>query len=564
SRATKNNPLLLGEPGVGKTAVVEGLACRIAAGNAPESVLGKRIIQIQMADLVAGTKYRGEFEERLQGLVHEVAATADVILFLDEIHTLVGGGNAAGGLNAADILKPALAQGELSCIGATTSAEYRKYIEKDPALERRFQPIMIDEPTAEATVEILRQGIQPRFEEKHRVTIAEDALTAAARLSARYLPDRRLPDKAIDLLDEACARVQIAQMSFSPHGPSPERAVSAKTALVVFAETVAEVLAEWTGIPVAQLTQDERGRLLRMAEILKQRVIGQEDAVDAVAEVVQRARAGLKSANRPIGVLLFLGPTGVGKTELAKATAEFLFGSEKAMIRLDMSEFMEKHQAARLVGSPPGYVGSEEEGQLTGALRRKPFSVVLLDEIDKGHPDVLNLFLQVFDDGHLTDAKGRQADASNALFILTSNHGFGHQMGFRPHDTDADRQALMAETRTALRPEFLNRLDRSVIFPPLKPEHMARIAQVMLARLRARLEEQGIGLHVTDGALALLARLGYNEAYGARPLRHLIQQQIENPLGGMVLRGEAQDGHQVVVEAQGAEIALVVMGTEKL
>lgn len=565
SRDTKNNPVLIGEPGVGKTAVVEGLAWRIAQGNVPEAVRGKRIIKVQMADLVAGTKHRGEFEARLQGLIYEVASAPDVILFIDEIHTLVGAGKGEGALDAANILKPALARGDLRCIGATTFAEYRKHIEKDPALERRFQPITINEPTPEATIDMLRQGIKPRLEKKHRVDITEDALAAAAKLSSRYLPDRRLPDKAIDLLDEACARVKITTLSISPHGQIADLNAPLDSVPAVTAETVAAVLAEWTGIPLEQLKQGERERLLCMAEALKERIIGQDEAVEAVAEVVLRARAGIKRAGRPVGVLLFLGPTGVGKTELAKATADFLFGSEKAMIRLDMSEFAERHLVARLVGSPPGYIGSEEEGQLTGALRAKPFSLVLIDEVEKAHPEVLNLFLQVFDDGRLTDAKGRTVDASNALFIMTSNLGSGqHHLGFRPQESEAQWEALMAEVKETLRPEFLNRIDRAVVFSPLRPEHITRIARGMLAHLRGRLEEKGLAFSVTDDALALLAHQGYEKEYGARPLRRIIEQLIENPLGGMLLRGEAREGHEIVIETEEDEIVIKVMSKETL
>ncbi|MEW6663588.1 MAG: ATP-dependent Clp protease ATP-binding subunit [Thermodesulfobacteriota bacterium] len=413
-------------------------------------------------------------------------------------------------------------------------------------------------------MEIIRQGLKPRLEEKHRVTIAEETLVAAARLSSRYLPDRRLPDKAIDLLDEACARVQITHLSISPEGAALKKGGMVETGGVVMPNTVAEVLAEWTGIPVVQLTADERERLLRMAETLKERVIGQDEAADAVAEVVQRARAGLKAAGRPIAVMLFLGPTGVGKTELVKATADFLFGSEKAMIRLDMSEFAEKHHAARLVGSPPGYVGSEEEGQLTGALRRNPFSVVLLDEIEKAHPEVLNLFLQVFDDGRLSDAKGRLVDASNALFIMTSNLECSHHLGFRPQASKADWESFLTEIRKALRPEFLNRIDRAVLFERLQPEHITRIANGMLAQLGKRLAEQGIAFQVTDAALSLLARLGYDEEYGARPLRRAIEQHVENPLGGMLVRGEVHHGHEIVVEANGDEITIELLDRDTL
>jgi ATP-dependent Clp protease ATP-binding subunit ClpC len=558
SRVTKNNPVLVGEPGVGKTAVAEGLAWRMAVGNVPAALREKRIIQIQVADLVAGTKYRGEFEERVQSLVREVATTSDVILFLDEIHAVVGTGKANGGLDVANILKPALARGELRCIGATTLAEYRKHIEKDPALERRFQPISITEPTPEETIEILRKGMCPRFEEKHMVKITEEALMAAVNLSTRYLMDRHLPDKAIDLLDKGCARVRITQLSIFPHASGLEKGINIKSDRVVTAETIADVVSEWTGIPVNRLAEEDRVRLLTMADILKARIIGQDEAVEAVADVVCRARAGLKTASRPIGVLLFLGPTGVGKTELAKATAEFLFGSEKAMIRLDMSEFREKHMAARLVGSPPGYIGSEEEGQLTGALRRKPFSVVLLDEVDKAHPDVLNIFLQVFDDGRLTDAKGRTADASNALFLLTSNFVLTRGIGFQVNYARSGREDFVERKKAAFRPEFMNRLDRVVVFQPLTHEHVARIAQDMLTRLKTRVEEHGISLQVTDEGMALLVLLGYDQEYGARPMRRMIEEKIENPLSTMFLRGEVREGMIVVVDAKADNVWLKV------
>ena len=484
SRETKNNPLLLGDAGVGKTAIVEGLAWRIAQ-NKDAALVGKRIVQVNTADLVAGTTYRGDFEARMQGLLREVAASPDVLLFIDEIHTLVGAGG--GALDAANILKPALARGELRCIGATTLAEYRKYIERDAALERRFQPITVSEPTAAEAVEMLTRGFLHRFEQKHGVTISPEAIPAAVSLSVRYLRARRLPDKAVDVLDEACARVAVPILSLQP-GDKIEAAV-------VTADVVRQTVAEKTGIPLAQMDAGERERLGGMADQLKRRVIGQDPACDLVAQAVQRSRAGLKAPNRPVAVLLFVGPTGVGKTELAKATASFLFDSERAMLRIDMSEFAEKHTVSRLIGSPPGYVGHEEEGQLTGPLRRSPYCVVLLDEVEKAHPDVLNLFLQVFEDGRLTDAKGRTADASNALFILTSNLGRAQSrpaIGFGQAAGAGSAAIPEAAVRAAFRPEFFNRLDAVVAFNPLSDDDMAKIADLMLAQIKDRLAAQDI------------------------------------------------------------------------
>lgn len=555
SRDTKNNPLLIGDPGVGKTAIVEGLAWRIAQGK---SLPGKRIIQLQAADLVAGTKYRGEFEERWQGILREVAQAPDIILFIDEIHTLVGAGDSAGGLDAANIMKPALARGELRCIGATTLTEYRKYIEKDAALERRFQPIMINEPSPDEALKILRDCYAPRFEQKHQVVIDAAALEAAVRLAAKYIPDRRLPDKAIDLLDEACARVAHPILSLLP-GEKPD-----PTGGIVTAETVAQVVSEWTGIPPEQMTEDERARLMRMADELKARVIGQDEACEKVAQAVQRARAGLKAPDRPIAVFLFAGPTGVGKTELAKATAAFLFGGDKAMVRLDMSEFMEKHTVSRLIGAPPGYIGHDEEGQLTGALRRTRHCIVLLDEIEKAHPEVLNLFLQVFDDGRLTDSKGRTADATNALFVMTSNVGHEARVGFRPEDSQVRADALLAEVRQAFRPEFINRLDDIIVFHTLAPEHTQRIARLMLSDLGKRLKAQDIGLEVTDAALAWLCEQGFDETSGARPLRRVIKHNIENPMAGKILRKEVRSGHIVAVDVKDSGLVFELLGGETL
>ena len=542
SRATKNNPLLIGEAGVGKTAIVEGLAWRIAQGK---SLPGKRIIQLQMVEMVSGTKYRGDFEERMTQVLAEAAECQDLILFIDEIHSLVGAGDSSGGMDAANIMKPALARGAIRCIGATTIAEYRKYIEKDPALERRFQPVTVNEPSNEEALAILQAGYVRRFTERHGVTIEAAAVQAAVHLSARYIPDRRLPDKAIDLLDESCALVAVPVLSALPGEKSGD------VGGVVTADAVARVMSKWTGIPVGRMDEDDRERLRRMPDELKARVIGQDHACDKVARVVQRARAGLKAASRPVGVFLFVGPTGVGKTELAKATAAFLFGNEKALLRIDMSEFMEKHAVSRLIGSPPGYIGHDEEGQLTGALRRAPFSVVLLDEVEKAHPDVLNLFLQVFDDGRLTDSKGRTVDAASALFIMTSNVGGGAPrvpIGFGADELEASSAAAREAVGKAFRPELLNRLDDIVVFSALSPENTARIALLMLKDLDKRLRGQEIGLRATDAAVAWLSRRGYDAAYGARALRRAIEQHVENPLVEKILREEIRPGQTVVVD----------------
>lgn len=541
SRETKSNPLLLGDPGVGKTAIVEGLAWRISRGK---SLTGKRLVQLQIADLVAGTKNRGDFEQRLKSILDELAQAPDTVLFLDEIHTLIGAGEASGSLDAANIMKPALARGEIKCIGATTMAEYRKYIEKDPALERRFQPIQIKEPSIEETIEMLAQFYVPKFKEVQNVDVEPAAIESAVKLAVRYLPDRRLPDKAIDLLDEACARVSVPVLSALP-GAAPEQSGGTVTCA-----TIAEVLSDWTSIPIGNLAEDERARLLHMAADLKARVIGQDEACEKVAHVVQRARAGLKAPGRPIAVFLFLGPTGVGKTELAKATAAFLFGSEKSMIRVDMSEFMEKHTVSRLIGAPPGYVGHDEEGQLTGPLRRTPFSVVLLDEVEKAHPDVLNLFLQVFDDGRLTDSKGRTVDATNALFIMTSNVGHGAKVGFRPEQTDPRSGPLLTELKKAFRPEFLNRLDDIVVFKHLGFEGMKAIAAALIDGLRGQLRGQGLQLDVTAAALRWLCEHGYDECNGARPLRRLIETTVNDQIANAILQGELRARQTILVDVE--------------
>ena len=541
SRETKNNPVLLGDAGVGKTAIVEGLAWRIAQ-NKDAALAGKRIVQLNVADLVAGASSRGDFEARMQGLLREVAAAPDVILFIDELHTLVGAGAGSGPLDAANIMKPALARGELRCIGATTLAEYRKYIERDAALERRFQPITVSEPTAADAVEILTNGYLKRFEEKHGVTISPEAIQAAVSLSVRFMRERRLPDKAVDLLDEACARIAVPILSAQPGDKTD--------AAIVTPDVVRQAIAEKTGIPLAQMDEGERKRLGEMADQLKRRVIGQDKACEAVAQAVQRARVGLKAANRPVAVLLFAGPTGVGKTELAKATASFLFDSERAMVRLDMSEFMEKHTVSRLIGSPPGYVGHDEEGQLTGPLRRSPYCVVLLDEIEKAHPDVLNLFLQVFEDGRLTDAKGRTADATNALFILTSNLGQTRTrppIGFGQPTAEAPAQTPEDAVRHSFRPEFFNRLDAVIAFNPLSDGDMAKITDLLLGQIKERLAAQGIELVVTPEAVAWICAQERDATLGARPLRRTIERAVENPLATMLVSAEIKAGNHVVL-----------------
>lgn len=543
SRETKNNPVLLGDAGVGKTAIVEGLAWRISQ-NKDAALAGKRIVQLNVADLVAGASSRGDFEARMQGLLREVAASPDVILFIDELHTLVGAGAGSGPLDAANIMKPALARGALRCIGATTQAEYRKYIERDAALERRFQPITVSEPTADEAAEILTKGYLKRFEEKHGVTISPDAIQSAVSLSVRFMRERRLPDKAVDLLDEACARIAVPILSAQPGDKTD--------AAIVTAGVVRQAVADKTGIPLAQMDEGERERLGKMAEQLKSRVIGQDKACEIVAQAVQRSRVGLKAPNRPVAVLLFVGPTGVGKTELAKATASFLFDSERSLLRIDMSEFMEKHTVSRLIGSPPGYVGHDEEGQLTGPLRRSPYCVVLLDEIEKAHPDVLNEFLQVFEDGRLTDAKGRTADASNALFVLTSNLGQTQTrerpaIGFGQPTSDAPMQNPEDAVRGALRPEFFNRLDAVVAFNPLSKNDMARIADTMLAQIKDRLGAQGIELVVTPEAVAWLCAQERDESLGARPLRRTIERTVENPLANMLVRADLKSGSRVTI-----------------
>ncbi len=611
SRRTKNNPALVGEPGVGKTAIVEGLAHRIVAGDIPGTLEGKRLITLDMGALVAGTKYRGEFEERLKKIIEEIKTAGNCILFVDEFHTIVGAGAAEGAVDAANILKPSLARGELQCIGATTFDDYRKHIERDAALERRFQPILVKEPSVDETLEILR-GIKERYEEHHHLTISDEALNSAATLAARYIPDRFLPDKAIDLVDEAASRVMIkhqtvpislkearqaedsvrkdkdaalATQQYEYAAELREREIQLEekikrietewqaerdeTKAVVTAEDIAEVVGMWTGIPVVQLASDETSRLLHMEEELHKRIIGQDEAINIVSKAVRRARAGLKDPRHPIGNFIFLGPTGVGKTELVRALAEFMFGSEDNLLRLDMSEFMERHAVARLVGAPPGYVGYDEGGQLTEAVRRKSYCAILLDEIEKAHPDVFNILLQIFDDGHLTDAKGRRVDFRNSIIVMTSNVGAelirkGSTLGFTVHDEaksgqesyEKMKEKLLGELKKTFRPEFLNRIDGVVVFHSLTKEHIREIVDLMLVTVTQQLAEKGIKLEVTGAARDFLGKRGYDEVFGARPLRRVIQDMVEDKLSEDLLRGRFQTGDTVVVDLEGEEIVV--------
>ena len=544
-RKTKNNPLLLGEPGVGKTSIVRNLALQISQGRVARALQNKRVIEIRLGELVAGTKYRGEFEERLTRILEEAKADPKIVLFLDEIHSIVGAGAGEGALDAANMMKPALASGELRCIGSTTVSEFRTRIEKDAALARRFQPIMVDEPSPEETFKILI-GLKERYEQHHQVTIDTSALRCAVDLASRHIPDRRFPDKALDLIDEACVRVKIGTMSIRETGSQPP---------LVIADTVAQVVAEWSGIPVARLSVEEERRLRDIRTILGQRVIGQPEAIEKVCQVVTLSRAGLRNLKRPIGVFLFLGPTGVGKTELAKALAEFLFGSDEQMIRLDMSEFMEKHQISRMIGAPPGYIGHDEEGQLTARLWRKPYSVVLLDEIEKAHPEVYDLLLQLFDEGRITDSHGRLVDGKNAIFIMTSNiavsEGPARHVGFgpapgEPTTLDASRH-VWDELRKRFRPEFLNRIDEVVTFSALSGQSLAGIVRNMLADLAHRCQEQGITLEFSEDAINLVARAGDDPAYGARPLARAIERLIARPIGQRLVVGEIKAGDAVQV-----------------
>ena len=603
SRRTKNNPVLIGEPGVGKTAVVEGLAQAIVHGDVPETIKDKQIYSLDMGSLVAGSRYRGDFEERLKKVLKEIRTRGDIILFIDEIHTLVGAGAAEGSIDAAQMLKPMLARGELQTIGATTNDEYRKYIEKDAALERRFQPVKVEEPSVEETVEILK-GLRDRYEAHHRVIITDAAIQAAAELADRYISDRFLPDKAIDLVDEAGARLRIRRMTAPPElreldekiaevrrnkeaaidDQDFEKAASLRDEESKLSEErkakeeawkggasdeiaevgdqeIAEVLAMSTGIPVVRLTQTETAKLLKMEDELHKRVIGQDEAVKALAQSIRRTRSGLKDPNRPGGSFIFAGPTGVGKTELAKALAEFLFGDEDALIQLDMSEFSEKHTASRLFGAPPGYVGYDEGGQLTEKVRRKPFSVVLFDEVEKAHPDIFNSLLQILEEGRLTDSQGRKVDFKNTVIIMTTNLGTrdinkGVLTGFQTadnstHDYGRMKSKVAEELKQHFRPEFLNRVDDTIVFPPLTKPEIARIVDLMIAKLAKRMEAQDMRLQLTDEARELLADVGFDPVLGARPLRRAIQREIEDALSERILFGELQPGQVVTVGVAG-------------
>jgi ATP-dependent Clp protease ATP-binding subunit ClpC len=612
SRRTKNNPALIGEPGVGKTAIIEGLAQRIVAGEVPEVLQGKRIVALDIGALVAGTKYRGEFEERLKRVIEEEKTAGNCILFIDEMQTIVGAGAAEGAVDASNILKPSLSRGEIQCIGATTLDDYRKHVEKDPALERRFQPVLVAEPTAEETLDILR-GIKHRYEEFHQLDISDEALEAAASLATRYIADRFLPDKAIDLVDEASSRVRIKRGS-APIGlaearralesvqKEKESAIAAQQyeysselrdrelqliekietmekewqvkqeqgRPVVTSEDIAEVVGMWTGIPVVRLTLDETSRLLQMEEALHRRIIGQDEAINTVAKAVRRARAGLKDPRRPIGVFMFLGPTGVGKTELVKALSEFMFGSEDALVRLDMSEFMEPHNVARLVGAPPGYIGYEEGGQLTEAVRRKSYCAILLDEIEKAHPNVFNILLQIFDDGHLTDAKGRRVDFRNSIIVMTSNVGAelikrDMTIGFAAHiegegkkhlEYKKMKEQVLEKQRGKFLPEFLNRLDATVVFSALSKEDIRQIVDLMLDQVAASLKEKNVALEVTNEAKHFIGDKGYDPVFGARPLRRTIQTMVEDQLSEALLRGEFLPGDSVVVDCIDEKIVM--------
>lgn len=611
SRRGKNNPCLIGEPGVGKTAIAEGLAQQISLGLVPESVSGKRVITLDLSSMIAGSKYRGEFEERIKKVIREVIGAGNILLFMDELHTIIGAGGAEGAMDASNILKPYLARGELQMIGATTVEEYRKYIEKDAALERRFQPVMVEEPSVEDTIEILK-GLRKFYEKHHQVTISDQGIEAAARLSERYVSDRFLPDKAIDLMDEAAARVRLVgvksygqlqdmaaelnslteemeeaiqsmeleraselrqkkeelQQEYEKLQKKAKKSLKLKKAQVGENE-IAEVVAQWTKIPVKKLAEEETARLRKLESVLHKRVIGQEEAVSAVAKAVRRGRVGLKDPGRPIGSFLFLGPTGVGKTEISKALAEAMFGSEEAMIRVDMSEYMEKHSVSKMIGSPPGYVGYDEGGQLSEKVRRNPYSVILFDEIEKAHPDVFNILLQVLDDGHITDAQGRKVDFKNTIIIMTSNAGAQSiiepkALGFasvedEKHNYDRMKSSVMEEVRRIFKPEFLNRIDETIVFHTLSKEDMKKIVTLLSKTLIQRCQNQmGITLHITGSVKSHIVETAYEPKYGARPLRRKIQNELEDSLAEEVLAGRVKAGDQVEITMRNKKVAIVV------
>jgi len=619
TRRTKNNPVIVGEAGVGKTAIAEGLAQKIAADDVPDSLKGRKVVALDMGALVAGTKFRGEFEERLKAVMDEVRqGEGEIILFIDEIHTVVGAGAAEGAIDASNMLKPALAHGELQCIGATTLDEYRKFIEKDKALERRLQPVFLGEPTVEATIEMLH-GLRPRYEAHHKIKISDAALEAAARLSQRYVSDRYLPDKAIDLIDEAASKLRIDTESAPPEVKSLEQRLKQltneeeaatqredyetaaqlkverlqleeeydgaksewlqkeKISEVVDENDIASLISIWTGIPISQMLEGEAEKLLFMEERIHERLVNQEEAVVAISEAIRRSRAGLKDPRRPIGSFIFLGPTGVGKTELARALAQFLFDDENAMVRLDMSEYQERHTVSRLIGAPPGYVGFEEGGQLTEAVRRRPYRVILLDEIEKAHPEVFNTLLQVLDDGRMTDGHGRTVDFKNTVIIMTSNAGVElirreSAIGFaatRKGDSGAQKRGyeemkgkVMAEVKKTFRPEFLNRLDETIVFHELTEEQLRQIVELMIKDLQGRLLERKLSIELTEEARSWLAKAGYDPQFGARPLRRAIERYVENPLSTQVLRGEFNEGDTVVVDVEGDELTFASKAAE--
>ena len=616
SRRTKNNPCLVGEPGVGKTAIVEGLAQRIISGMVPDSVKNKRVVVLDLSGMVAGSKYRGEFEERIRNVINEVRSNQGILLFIDELHTIIGAGGAEGALDASNILKPSLSRGEIQLIGATTLEEYRKYIEKDAALERRFQPVTVEEPSEEETLEILK-GLRPYYEQHHGVAIEDSALEAAVKMSVRYINDRFLPDKAIDIIDEAASKVRLggyhvtpemdvlelklreiqndkekavkaADLSMAKELQAHQREIEAEIAgykekeerknkrkkISVTESSVADIISDWTKIPVQRLTEGETRRLARLEKELHKRVIGQDEAVKSVAQAVKRGRVGLKDPNRPIGSFLFLGPTGVGKTELSKALAEAVFGSEQAMIRVDMSEYMEKHSVSKLIGSPPGYVGYDEGGQLSEKVRRNPYSVLLFDEIEKAHPDVFNILLQVLDDGHITDAHGRKVDFKQTIIIMTSNVGAQSiiepkKLGFMSNqdekqDYDRMKSGVMEEVRRLFKPEFLNRIDEIMVFHPLNKSHIKKIVNIMLKKLEKRCREQlEIELKITESVREFLAESGFDSKYGARPLRRAIQTKLEDPMANALLEGRIKRGETVRIQLRQKEICFTPVSEEK-